>query len=263
MGRGRPPPLRDRAIGGTGGSDRCPGPFRPRLTGHTGRVDVHRGEMGFAQLLRSPGVIEVCDLRSTFGFLAFHGGNLERVTDQIASEAAARSGSSFYAVLQPPGLRHHIPSAEIDPACSPRLRAFLDHCSAVVAVHGYGLRGRWTSLLVGGGNRSLASHVAHHLRAALPAYDVVDDLDRIPPRLRGLHPDNPCNRTGGGGVQLELPPRVRGLSPLAPWWPGANGRRFPHVDDVVTGLVESASSWGGESARRPAVEDGSVSVSVS
>ena len=212
------------------------------MTGHTDPVEVRRGGIGFAELLGTPGVIEVCDLRSTFGFLAFHGGNLERVTDQIASEAAARSGASFYAVLQPPGLRHHIPSAEVDPSCSPRLRAFLDHCSFVVAVHGYGLEGRWTSLLLGGRDRTLASHVASHLRVALPAYEIVDDLERIPANLRGLHPRNPCNLTRGGGVQLELPPRVRGLTPMARWWPRTNGR-FPHVDDVVAGLVAAATSW--------------------
>jgi phage replication-related protein YjqB (UPF0714/DUF867 family) len=206
-------------------------------------VDVRRGEITFADLLELPGVTEVSDLRSPFGFLAFHGGNLERVTDHIASEAAARSGSSFYGVLQPPGVRHHIPSIQVDPGHSPRLAAFLDHCDVVVAVHGYGMHGRWTHLLLGGANRDLAAHVGHHLRRALPAYRVIDHLDDIPTNLRGLHPRNPCNRTRGGGVQLELPPRVRGLSPLARWWPGS-GRRFPHVDDLVHGLAEAARGWG-------------------
>lgn len=205
-------------------------------------MDVRRGEVSFGELLALPGVIEVCHLRSRFGFLAFHGGNLERVTDEIASEAAARSGASFYGVLQPGGMRHHVPSAEVDPAASPRLATFLDHCAVVVAVHGYGHVGRWTHLLVGGGNRSLAGHVSRHVRGALPAYEVVDDLDHIPPSLRGLHPRNPCNRTAGGGVQLELPPRVRGLSPLAGWWP-ARSRRFPHVSDLIDGLAEAASTW--------------------
>jgi phage replication-related protein YjqB (UPF0714/DUF867 family) len=208
-------------------------------------VDVRRSQVNFAELLALPGVLEVCDLRSTFGFMAFHGGNLERVTDQIASEAAARAGASFYGVLQPPGLRHHIPSALVDPAQSDRLARFLEHCEVVVAVHGYGRRGRWTHLLVGGGNRHLARHVGHHLRSALPAYEVVDDLERIPATLRGQHPANPCNRVRGGGVQLELPPRVRGLSPLARWWPGS-GRRFPHVDDLIAGLVAAAGCWKGE-----------------
>jgi phage replication-related protein YjqB (UPF0714/DUF867 family) len=64
-------------------------------------------------------------------------------------------------------------------------------------------------LLVGGANRELAGRAARVLRDALPEYRVVDDLDEIPAALRGIHPDNPVNRTRLGGIQLELPPRVR------------------------------------------------------
>lgn len=206
---------------------------------------VDRKPITFGELLARPGVIEVSDLRSRFGFCAFHGGNLERVTDQIASEAAARSDSSFYGVLQPPGMRHHIPSALISPDESPNLKAFVEHCEVVVAIHGYGRRGFFTSLLCGGSNRELASHVAHHVRAELPAYRTIDEIEEIPRALRGLHPDNPCNLPSRGGVQLELPPRVRGLSPLARHWPStrAGAGRFPHVNHLVDGLVEAARSW--------------------
>jgi phage replication-related protein YjqB (UPF0714/DUF867 family) len=37
----------------------------------------------------------------------------------------------------------------------------------------------------------------------------IDDVERIPPHLRGVHRANPVNRVRGGGVQIELPPRVR------------------------------------------------------
>jgi phage replication-related protein YjqB (UPF0714/DUF867 family) len=207
--------------------------------------EVNREPITFAELLLKPGVLEVSDLQGRFGFCAFHGGNLERITEQIASEAAARSGSSFYAVMQPPGMRHHIPSKLVDPAQSPALKAFIEHCEVVVAIHGYGRRGHFTSLLAGGGNRELAAHVAHHVRAALPPYRVIDDIDEIPKALRGLHPDNPCNLPIGGGVQLELPPRVRGLSPLAWYWPAKDrpGDRFPHTDRLIEGLAEAALSW--------------------
>src|SRR3954471_2358794 len=53
----------------------------------------------FAELLAHEGVEELCELRSPFGFMAFHGGNLEHGTDQVALEAAARAGASFYGVL--------------------------------------------------------------------------------------------------------------------------------------------------------------------
>ena len=50
----------------------------------------------FAELLRQPGVEEVLELRSSFGFLAFHGGSLEAETDTIAqpSLTVVASGST-------------------------------------------------------------------------------------------------------------------------------------------------------------------------
>lgn len=207
--------------------------------------EVSREPITFSELLAKPGVLEVVDLRSRFGFCAFHGGNLERMTEQIASEAAARSDSSFYAVVQPAGMRHHIPSALVSPDESPALKSFIEHCDVVVAIHGYGRRKLFTALLCGGRNRELASHVAHHVRAELPAYRTIDEIEEIPRALRGLHPDNPCNLPSCGGVQLELPPRVRGLSPLALHWPSSDGgsKRFPHVNHLVDALAKAAVSW--------------------
>ena len=163
-----------------------------------------------AALLATPGVEEVCRLTGRFGFMALHGGNLERGTDAIARAAAERSGASYYAVTQPPGLRWHVPSVAYDPADSPALSAFLSHVDAVVTVHGYGREGLWTTVLVGGRNRPLAVLVGRALRSGLgEGFTVVDELARIPRQLRGLHPRNPVNLTAGGGAQLELPPRVR------------------------------------------------------
>ena len=53
----------------------------------------------FAELLATTGVHEVCELRSRIGFMAYHGGALEEQTDVIASQAAQRSGASYYGVL--------------------------------------------------------------------------------------------------------------------------------------------------------------------
>ena len=145
--------------------------------------------------------------------MAFHGGALERMTDLIATEAAERSGSSCYVVAQPEDLRWHVPSRLFDPSDSPALAGFLDHVHDVIAVHGYGRAGLFTTLLLGGGGRELAGDLAAGIGAALPGYRVVDDLDEVPVDLRGLHPGNPVNRVRGQGVQLELPPRVRGLGP--------------------------------------------------
>ena len=99
------------------------------------------------------------------------------------------------------------------------------------------------TLLVGGGHRPLAEHLATHLRRRLPAYEVVTDLEAIPLELRGLHPRNPVNLARGGGVQVELPPRVRGTSPLFWDWegPGLN----PHTQALVDALVDTVGSWAG------------------
>jgi phage replication-related protein YjqB (UPF0714/DUF867 family) len=163
----------------------------------------------FAELLAHDGVMEHVALRSRFGFLAFHGGSLERGTAEIASTAASDANASLYAVLQPQNLRWHVPSRLVDPAVSPALAEFLDHVELVVSIHGYGRAGYWTSLLVGGANRTLARRAAATLRSALPGYQVVDTIGSIPSELRGLHPANPVNRARHGGIQLELPPRLR------------------------------------------------------
>lgn len=199
------------------------------------------GVSEFAAILNSPGVEEICELRGAVGFMAYHGGNLELMTDVIAARAADRAGASYYGVVQPVPMRRHLPSIKVRPAESPALARFLDHIEIVVTVHGFGRRGLFTSLLLGGGNREFAEHVGAALRQVLPAYDIVTDLDAIPKPLRGLHPDNPVNLPRQGGVQIELPPRVRGSSPL--WWDWEGPGLTPHTDALIDGLVEAAAGW--------------------
>lgn len=195
----------------------------------------------FADLLAAPGVDEVCELRGRFGFMAYHGGNLEWLTDVIAERAAALAGASLYAVVQPEGMREHLPSTRVAPAESPTLTAFLDHVDVVITVHGFGRRGLFSSLLLGGRNRELADHTGDALRRRLPAYDVITELDRIPSKLRGLHERNPVNLPRHGGVQIELPPRVRGSSPM--WWDWESDDLTPHTEALIAGLVEAATTW--------------------
>lgn len=205
------------------------------------RSERPRGE-AFEALLAEPGVEEDLELRSPFGFLAFHGGSLERMTDVVAAAAAERSGSSFYAVRQPPQLRWHLPSTTVTPDASPRLARFLDHVEVAVALHGFGRHGFWTSLLLGGSNRALADHVGAHLVEALPDHVVLCDLEAIPAPLRGVHPRNPVNLPRGGGVQLELPPRVRGLTPHWADWQGPG--LPPPTEALVAALAAAACAWG-------------------
>jgi phage replication-related protein YjqB (UPF0714/DUF867 family) len=197
----------------------------------------------FRDLLATPGVEERCVLRSRAGFLALHGG-LEQATAELATDAAARAGASLYAVVQPPDLRWHIPSKQFDLRASTALQRFVDHVDVVVSLHGYGgLRDsddRWTTVLVGGANRGLAGDLAGRLRAELPGYTWLDDLDRIPPHLRGVHPDNPVNRPRGGGVQLELPPRARGFGRYWAEFPGPGWPPHPAtLVDVLVGFARA------------------------
>ena len=204
-------------------------------------------------LLTEPGVDEVLDLRGPVGFLALHGGAQDRVTDEIASAAADASGASLYAVVQPPTLRWHIPSYRYDPAESSRLRSFVEHVQVAISVHGYGVDswrmdwrppgfdetrvGRFHALeafLIGGRNRERADDIAERLRAALPDYEVWDDLDRVPPKAAGQDPRNPVNLPVEGGVQVECPARVRGLGP----------RAAPEDTAVLIDvLAETAAAW--------------------
>ncbi|MDQ1437192.1 MAG: hypothetical protein QOK43_821 [Acidimicrobiaceae bacterium] len=204
----------------------------------------------FTDLLATPGVEEIVELRSAFGFMAFHGGSLERMTDVIAADAAARAGASLYAVLQPADLRWHIPSHHVDG--SEGLAAFLGHVDVAIALHGFGREGYWHRVLVGGSNRALAEHVASHLRAGLDHLDIVSDLALIPRTLQGMHKDNPVNRTAAGGVQIELPPRARGLTP----------HRYP-IEPLVEALAAAAESWPAYSGSPSTARSTSPSPSIS
>lgn len=202
---------------------------------------MHRA---FRDLLATSGVREVCELRGPIGFMAYHGGNLEEMTDVIAHRAAAESGASYYGVLQPPDLKWHIPSHHVTPDDSPALRRFLDHVHTVFTVHGFGRDGLWTTLLLGGRNRHLAHHTAHHLRRALPDYTIETDLHRMPRELRGMHHRNPVNLPHHHGVQIELPPRVRGRSPIwNDWHASGSGDPVPHTTALIEGLAAAAGSW--------------------
>jgi phage replication-related protein YjqB (UPF0714/DUF867 family) len=200
----------------------------------------------FRELLAHPEVEEVCVLRGhdrehRLGFMAYHGGGLEEMTEVIAQAAAERAGVSYYGVHQPTGMERHIPSIEVSPDHSDRLRSFFDHVHCVITIHGFGRWGYFSSLLVGGRHRALAEHVGQHLRDHLPAYDIVTDIERIPKDLRGMHPRNPVNLPPQAGVQIELPPRVRGSSPL--WWDWEGPGLTPHTESLVSALALAATTW--------------------
>lgn len=212
------------------------GPDRTTAEAH------YRGTV-FAELLESPGVEETCILRSTLGFMAYHGGELEKVTDTVASEAAETAGASYYGVTQAFDPLNHISSAEIDPAQSTELTRFLAHVDVVITVHGYGRDDMRRSVLLGGQNRQLAAHLAQRLGAALPEYTMVDSLDDIPRELRGQHPRNPVNLPAARGVQIELPPIIRWHMEAWHWSDRGEGGRAPDTQRLIDALGAAATQW--------------------
>ena len=198
----------------------------------------------FRALLRSPHVTEISALRGRVGLMAFHGGNLERTTDVVASEVARRSDSSLYAVLQDAPMREHLPSTEFRPEHSEALAAFLDHVDVAIAIHGYGRMTMFSHLLLGGRNRVLARHLAGYLRRGLPnAYRVVVDLEQIPRELRGQHPENPVNRPAQAGVQIELPPTIRWNREQKGWSDHEGTPRAVHVDHLIDAMTAGVRGW--------------------
>lgn len=199
----------------------------------------------FGELLARNNVEEVCVLRSArLGFMAYHGGQLEKVTDVVASEAAQASGASYYAVLQTDEDRViHLPSKTVSPDESPELRSFVDHVDAVITVHGFGRKRLWHAVLLGGRNRELAAHTARFLRRRLPDYDIIDSTSSIPRELAGMHQANPVNLPPRAGVQIELPPTLRWNRKGRHWSDLGSHGRAPQVQALIDALTEAAVSW--------------------
>jgi phage replication-related protein YjqB (UPF0714/DUF867 family) len=215
--------------------------------------------MDLGDLLSMPGVREECILRSNVGFLALHGGSQDRGTDQIAKRAAEQARASFYAIVQPSGLRVHLTSRLHDPKHSAHLRAFLEHVDVAISLHGFGrdgfalwfdpdrgiiiepygpaMRGRQTGplrgIILGGLNSQLLDAARNLFRWRFAGYHLADERVRL-----GFHPDNPVNLPSAHGVQVELPPGLRGIGDfgetLIPRQDGV-------VSEMVAALVELAT----------------------
>lgn len=166
-----------------------------------------------AELIATPGVIERVELAGRVGVMALHGG-LEGGTAEVAEDIAARSNASLYTLVQPDDLWWHIPSVRYDPRQSANLTRFLEFVGLAVSLHGFGRRGFENAVLVGGRNRRAAAVIANALRR-VDGIRVIDDIERMPTQLRGVHPRNPVNLPEFAGVQLELSAQVREVETLA------------------------------------------------
>lgn len=197
----------------------------------------------FSELLERPDVDEELTLRSPFGFMAYHGGTLEKTTDAIAREAAAACGASYYGVVQQHEEPTHIASTEVSPDHSEALASFLGHVDVVVTIHGYGREHLFHSVLMGGRNRALAHHLAAHARFALPKYTFHTALHEIPKGLAGQHASNPVNHPPGRGVQIELPPTLRWHYDEWGWSDHGDIGRAPQVDTLIEALAAAVRTW--------------------
>ena len=196
----------------------------------------------FGRALTEPGVVEHAELRGRFGFMAFHGGELERRTDLIATAAAEASGASSYVVTHPPPEPHTSRRRTSDagsPSCSTSSSTTSPSSSPSTATGATACSRRCSSVAA---IETSPTTLGRQLAPALPDYQVVTDLPAIPRELRGLHPTNPVNVPPGGGVQLELPPRVRGLGPRWADWDGDG--LVPPAAALVDVLAQVASDVG-------------------
>ena len=187
-------------------------------------------------LLETSDAYEELEIRSEIGLMAYHGGTLEKATDAIARETAELCGASYYGLIQTNDDPLHFPSTKLFEYASENLNIFFQHVRVVITIHGYGREHLFHSVLLGGRNRALASHLASFLKMALPDYSFENDLEQIPKELRGLHPKNPVNIPALTGVQVELPPTLRWNREEWGWSDNGGIGRAKHVDDIIVAL---------------------------
>ncbi len=200
---------------------------------------------------------------SAVGFMALHGGSQDRGTDHIARQAAEQSGASYYAIVQPSGLRVHLTSRLHDPDQSERLGTFLRHVKIAISVHGFGRDGFlfWINperglvidpygparvgaqtgplrgIILGGRNADLLGAARGLFHERLAGYHLADERVRL-----GFHPDNPVNLPLLRGVQVELPPGLRGIGDLGE-------HLVPREDEMVVetiGVLVELAAFAGE-----------------
>ena len=191
------------------------------------------------RILETSDAYEELEIRSKVGLMAYHGGTLEKATDAIARETAALCGASYYGLIQTNDDPLHFPSTKLFDYGIENLNVFFQHVRVVITIHGYGREHLFHSVLLGGRNRALASHLASFLKMALPDYSFENDLEKIPKELRGLHPKNPVNIPALTGVQVELPPTLRWNREEWGWSDNGGIGRAKHVDDIIVALSKA------------------------
>ncbi len=147
--------------------------------------------------------------RSKIAILAPHGGLIEPGTDIIA-DAIAGTEHTFYAFR---GIKNngngalHITSTRFDEPVA------LDIVKGVeIAIVIHGSRNREETIAIGGRHDVLGGLIRSCLQSRGLKAEIASATG-----LKGVHPDNLCNRCRcGKGVQLEIPRGIRDLFPGNP-----------------------------------------------
>ena len=149
--------------------------------------------------------VEVCDRSSDVTIIAPHGGRIEPNSSEIAALIAGETYNFFSFNGLKPDRNHelHITSHRFD---HPQALELVGKSRYVIAVHGCTVH-RPVAYL-GGLDRGLIDRISRELSRSQI------DNQLCPPRFRGTHRDNICNRSRfGRGVQLELSRGIRDQEP--------------------------------------------------
>jgi phage replication-related protein YjqB (UPF0714/DUF867 family) len=174
---------------------------------------VRAREPEFKSVLRDPAVREVFLPGHRVGIFAPHGGGIEPGTEEIARAVAQATGATLYVLSakRPSGnTALHVSVTRMVPGVSQKLDLALAATRVAIAIHGHGRTKDGGPVYVSGLADDAVSLCAGAMRHALRgAYEIIDDLDRIPEDLAGLEKENLVNRVPAGGVQIELPRSLR------------------------------------------------------
>ena len=160
----------------------------------------------FNEILKNKNVLEFYFAGKSPGIMAYHGGAIEKGTEQIA-RAIISHGFAGYIVSARARNNHwsfHVGSQHIKPNDSEKLRTFISCVDSAIAIDG---QARDNNIYVGGLNTELRCKIAEALSEEF--LGVVSDLKKIPSNLRGISKINIVNKPEYKGVQIELPKNLR------------------------------------------------------
>ena len=149
-------------------------------------------------------VIERCVRSPEVLILAIHGGPIERHTDLVARGIAGEEHSLYVLIGKREfGNKDHL-HIRSEVYREPRVEEMLETATAVISIHGESNTTE-SYLMLGGRDEALRDRIGASLKKA--GFKIADAKDG----LRGLDPNNICNRGGSGraGVQFEISKRLR------------------------------------------------------